>query len=91
MCFPGTQVPDMRTFSGVEAGRMEPDAWLPWSFDQSFSCEATSGNECIVPSTIYLLHSVIGARGGAAVEALRYKLEDREIDSLWCHWKCSLT
>jgi hypothetical protein len=27
-----------------------------------------------------------GARGGAVVEALRYKLEGRGFDSLWCHW-----
>jgi hypothetical protein len=27
-----------------------------------------------------------GARGGAVVEALRYKPEGRGIDSRWCHW-----
>jgi hypothetical protein len=27
-----------------------------------------------------------GARGGAVVEALRYKSEGRGIDSRWCHW-----
>jgi hypothetical protein len=32
-----------------------------------------------------------GARGGAVVEALRYKSEDRGIDSRWCHWNFSLT
>jgi hypothetical protein len=26
----------------------------------------------------------IGARGGAVVEALRYKLKGRRIDSRWC-------
>jgi hypothetical protein len=32
-----------------------------------------------------------GARGGAVVEALRYKPDDRGIDSPWCHWSFSLT
>jgi hypothetical protein len=32
-----------------------------------------------------------GARGGAVVEALRYKPEGRGIDSRWCHWIFSLT
>jgi hypothetical protein len=32
-----------------------------------------------------------GARGGAVVEALRYKPEGRGIDSRWCHWNFSLT
>jgi hypothetical protein len=27
---------------------------------------------------------IVGARGGAVVEALRYKPEGREIDSRWC-------
>jgi hypothetical protein len=27
-----------------------------------------------------------GARGGAVVEALRYKQEGRGIDSRWCYW-----
>jgi hypothetical protein len=31
------------------------------------------------------------AAGGAVVEALRYKLEGRGIDSRWCHWNFSLT
>jgi hypothetical protein len=31
-----------------------------------------------------------GARGGAVVEALRYKLGGCRIDSRWCHWKFSL-
>jgi hypothetical protein len=31
------------------------------------------------------------ARGGAVVEALRYKPEGRWIDSRWCHWNFSLT
>jgi hypothetical protein len=29
---------------------------------------------------------ISGARGGAVVEALRYKPEGRGIDSRWCHW-----
>jgi hypothetical protein len=33
----------------------------------------------------------VGARGGAVVEALRYKPEGRGIDSRWCHWILSLT
>jgi hypothetical protein len=31
-----------------------------------------------------------GERGGAVVEALRYKPEGRGIDSRWCHWNFSL-
>jgi hypothetical protein len=31
------------------------------------------------------------ARGGAVVEALRYKPEGRGIDSRWCHWNFSFT
>jgi hypothetical protein len=31
------------------------------------------------------------ARGGAVVEALRYKPEGHGIDSRWCHWNFSLT
>jgi hypothetical protein len=34
---------------------------------------------------------MIGARGGAVVEALRYKPEGRGIDSRLCHWKFLLT
>jgi hypothetical protein len=30
-------------------------------------------------------------RGGAMVEALSYKPEDRGIDSRWCQWNLSLT
>jgi hypothetical protein len=33
----------------------------------------------------------LGARGGAVVEALRYKPEGRGIDSRWCHWNFSLS
>jgi hypothetical protein len=32
-----------------------------------------------------------GARGGAGVEALRYKPKGRGIDSRWCYWNFSLT
>jgi len=32
-----------------------------------------------------------GVRGGAVVEALRYKPEGRGFDSRWCHWNFSLT
>jgi hypothetical protein len=31
------------------------------------------------------------ARGGAVLEALRYKPEGRGVDSRWCHWNFSLT
>jgi hypothetical protein len=34
---------------------------------------------------IFLVLISVWARGGAAVEALRYKPEGREIDSRWCH------
>jgi hypothetical protein len=37
----------------------------------------------------YIKHC--GARGGAVVEALRYKPEGREIDSRWRHLNFSLT
>jgi hypothetical protein len=37
------------------------------------------------------VHTVYGARGGAVVEALRYKPEGRGFDSRWCHWNFSLT
>jgi hypothetical protein len=33
---------------------------------------------------------VIGARGDAVVEALRYKPKGRGIDSRWYHWNFSL-
>jgi hypothetical protein len=32
-----------------------------------------------------------GARGGAVIEALRYKPEVRGINSRWGHWNFSLT
>jgi hypothetical protein len=35
--------------------------------------------------------SIRGARGGAVVEALRYKPEGRAIESQWCYWNFSLT
>jgi hypothetical protein len=34
---------------------------------------------------------IMGARGGAVVEALRYKPEGRGIDSRWYHWNFSLS
>jgi hypothetical protein len=34
---------------------------------------------------------VVGARGGAVVEALHYKPEGRGIDSRLCHYNLSLT
>jgi hypothetical protein len=36
------------------------------------------------------LFVMLGARGGAVVEALRYKPEGRGIDSRWCNWKIFL-
>jgi hypothetical protein len=39
---------------------------------------------CTVPT-------LIGAHGGEMVEAPRYKLEGRGIDSRWCHWNFSFT
>jgi hypothetical protein len=45
---------------------------------------------CKNPSFSRLLLQV-GARGGAVVEALRYKPEGRGIDSRCCHWNFSLT
>jgi hypothetical protein len=38
--------------------------------------------------TLYI--GCLGARGGAVVEALRYKSEGRGIDSRWCHRNFSL-
>jgi hypothetical protein len=34
--------------------------------------------------------SSIHARGGAVIEALRYKPEGQGIDSQWCYWSFSL-
>jgi hypothetical protein len=42
-------------------------------------------------SKLKLYRTVIGARGGVVVEALRYKLEGRGFGSRWCHWILSLT
>jgi hypothetical protein len=36
------------------------------------------------------IKSLLGARSGAVVEALSYKLEGHGIDSQWCHWNFSL-
>jgi hypothetical protein len=38
---------------------------------------------------LYLLF--VGARGGAVIEALRYKPEGRGFDSRWCHWNFGRT
>jgi hypothetical protein len=49
---------------------------------------------CVTKENIKLLssiHVLNGARGGAVVEALRYKPEGRGIDSRWFHWNFSLT
>jgi hypothetical protein len=40
-------------------------------------------NEHGLYSTTSTIHN--GVRGGAVVEALRYKPEGRGIDSRWCH------
>jgi hypothetical protein len=40
---------------------------------------------------LYIVLKTGGARGGAVVEALRYKPEGRGIDSRLCHWNFSLT
>jgi hypothetical protein len=45
--------------------------------------------EDLNPLVIYKLTCI--SRGGAVVEALRYKPECRGIDSRWCHWNFSLT
>jgi hypothetical protein len=39
---------------------------------------------CIKPSGP--VPAAFGARGGAVIEALRYKPEGRRIDSRWYHW-----
>src|SRR5215475_12746786 len=46
---------------------------------------------CLKPKIFQkvLIHK--GARGGAVVEALRYKPEGRGVDSRLCHWNFSLT
>jgi hypothetical protein len=41
-------------------------------------------NERRICVKLLLSYAVIGALGGAVVEALRYKPEDRGIDSRWC-------
>jgi hypothetical protein len=45
----------------------------------------------IVHIFIVVFVIMMGARGGAVVEALRYKPEGRGIDFRWCHWNFSLT
>jgi hypothetical protein len=35
--------------------------------------------------------TVLGARGGIVVKALRYKPAGRGFDSRWCHWNFSVT
>jgi hypothetical protein len=42
-------------------------------------------------SASYCYQKALGARGGAVVEALRYKPEGRWIDSRTCPWNLSLT
>jgi hypothetical protein len=45
-----------------------------------------------IAETITHLHNAkFKARGGAVVEALRYKPEGRGIDYRWCQWNFSLT
>jgi hypothetical protein len=39
-----------------------------------------------LPGELSRIHLAGGLRGGAVVEALRYKPEGRGFDSLWCHW-----
>jgi hypothetical protein len=46
--------------------------------------------ECMVWVPLWYIY-LIGARGGAVVEALRYKPEGRGFDSRWCHWSFSFT
>jgi hypothetical protein len=43
-------------------------------------------NYCIIIIVNACYNYIIGARGGAVVEALRYKPEGRGIHSRWCHW-----
>jgi hypothetical protein len=55
-------------------------------------------NSCLI-SKLLFIHSFIPQfiavpltmRGGAVVEALRYKPEGRGIDFRWCHWNFSFT
>jgi hypothetical protein len=42
-------------------------------------------------SSITYSTATCGERGGAVVEALRYKSEGRGIDSRWFHWNFSLS
>jgi hypothetical protein len=52
------------------------------------------GAETIICVYMYIyiyIHTYTGVRGGAVVEAQRYKPDDRGIDSRWCHWNFSLT
>jgi hypothetical protein len=41
-------------------------------------------NPAVHPGSIQYVSGETGARGGAVVEALRYKPEGRGIDSRWC-------
>jgi hypothetical protein len=50
--------------------------------------------EFYLKDNLVLFSGVFGyllLRGGAVVEALRYKPEGRRIDSRWCYWNFSLT
>jgi hypothetical protein len=73
--------------SDMVEGRKVPEAFLLQSlqFDEAVTQKPRSSRYfCMV-----LWCS--GARGGAVVEALRYKPEGRGIDFEGCHWTFSLT
>jgi hypothetical protein len=77
------------TRTGVELVSVQTPVPLQswWSQLTKLTYESVISTTRIMPS----LHNCYGARGGAVVEALRYKPEGRGIDSRWCHWNFSLT
>jgi hypothetical protein len=48
-------------------------------------------NRLVPPHLKHVTWYSADARGGAVVEALRYKPEGRSIDPRWCYWNFSLT
>jgi hypothetical protein len=89
---------DVFVFTGVYEGeyqwRMEVfmlsgvyDGTYQWRADVSVPRVSKHSGD-LVPSSLYYFYTSVclGARGGAAVKALRYKPAGRGFDSRWCNW-----
>jgi hypothetical protein len=58
----------------------------------TFRSNPVSGTRILALLYIFLQYpALIGARGGVAVKALRYKPAGRGFDSPWCHWNFLVT